>query len=384
MRRAGGENGYAMAKGKGKSKRRRRGWGQRYAAGEDVDDAAASKAKFAPRAVKLPAHRPEAPQANLDELPKAEGMVVGLFPGGAAARVGGQVLLCGIAKTFRAPEGTSALAVGDVATIALAAEHHDAAAHDKDRADGMVLARAPRRSALCRPQVTSGKHRDEYESQTIEKIIVANMDAVLIVASTREPPLRPAPIDRFLIVAERGELAPILAVSKTDLAAPDEQVLGVFRGLGVPIYPCSARTREGLEALAAAMAGKQVVLAGASGVGKSALVNALVPGAGAATREIRRKDQRGRHTTSAAVVYELPGGGLLVDTPGVREIGIHLTAAELPWYFPEFEQRMNDCRFRNCTHTHEPGCAVQAAVETGEIPARRYESYLRILDSLDG
>lgn len=380
-----GDNGNQMAKGKGKSQRRKHNWGQRYAAGENVEDVGGSRAKFAPRAVKLPAHRLAAPEENLEDLPKAEGMVVGLFPGGVIVRIDGREMLCGIAKTFRAPQGSSPLAVGDTATVALAEQHvrGSAVREDKDRTDGMVLARGPRRSALCRPQVTSGKRRDEYESETIEKVIVANMDAVLIVTSTREPLLRPGPIDRFLIVAERGELAPILAVNKIDLAGPDAEVLEVFAALGVPIHPCSALTGEGVQSLAGALAGKQVVLAGASGVGKSALVNALVPGAGAATREIRAKDHRGRHTTSAAAVYELPGGGLIVDTPGVREIGINLTAAKLPWYFPEFEQRMNDCRFRNCTHTHEPHCAVMAAVEGGEIPARRYESYLRILATLN-
>ena len=125
------------------------------------------------------------------------------------------------------------------------------------------------------------------------------------------------------------------------------------------------------------------MLAGASGVGKSTLVNALVPGAGAAVREVRAKDDRGRHTTSAATVYDLPGGGLLVDTPGIREIGIRLTAEELSWYFPEFEPLQSRCRFRNCSHTHEPACAVQAAVEAGEISPRRFESYLRILATLD-
>jgi ribosome biogenesis GTPase len=144
------------------------------------------------------------------------------------------------------------------------------------------------------------------------------------------------------------------------------------------------------------------VLAGASGTGKSALINALVPDAGAATRSIRMKDERGRHTTAAATVYDLPPlrpdagaaagpaelpigagpGGILVDTPGVREIGIAIDLEELPWYFPEFEPFLAECRFNNCTHTHEPGCALLAAVEAGRVPRRRYESYLRIRESL--
>jgi ribosome biogenesis GTPase len=117
-------------------------------------------------------------------------------------------------------------------------------------------------------------------------------------------------------------------------------------------------------------------------VGKTALINALVPGASEATGAVREADGRGRHTTSAALVYDLPGGGIIVDTPGIRELGMNLTAAELPWYFPEFEPLAPVCRFNDCTHTHEPDCAVVAAVEAGQISRRRYESYLRIMDSL--
>ncbi|MCK4602480.1 MAG: ribosome small subunit-dependent GTPase A, partial [Phycisphaerae bacterium] len=145
-----------------------------------------------------------------------------------------------------------------------------------------------------------------------------------------------------------------------------------------------AVTGQGLEDLRAALLGRRSVLAGASGVGKSTLINALVPEADAATRAIRMKDQRGRHTTSAAVVYDLPKGGVIIDTPGIRELGVGLKAGELPWYFPEFEPLSPQCKFNNCTHTHEPDCAVVRAVEEGNILPRRYESYLRILESLKG
>lgn len=382
-----------MSRKKGKSERRVQNWGRRYASGERVEDEAPSRQKTTQRKVKIPTSRLDAPQENLEFLPKGEGMIVGNFPGGVVVHmisptggapvVPGKDILCSVAKTFRAPPGSTPLTVGDHVTVALAQHSGASSQGDKVRADGMVLARGPRRSALCRPQIVSGKRHDEYEHETIEKVLVANMDAMVIVASTVQPPLRFGPVERFLIVAERGELAPILAVNKIDLAAPDEAILGVFRDMGVAIVPCSAVTGAGLEELRARLDGKQSVLAGASGVGKSTLVNAVVPGARAVTREIRAKDDRGRHTTSAASVYELPGGGLLVDTPGVREIGLHVTAEELPWYFPEFEPFLPRCKFRDCTHTHEPDCAVQAAVEEGAIPARRYESYLRILESLE-
>jgi len=209
------------------------------------------------------------------------------------------------------------------------------------------------------------------------------MEVLPIVASTQQPPLRHGVIDRFLIIAERGELTPVLVINKIDLGQPDEQVLADFESLGVDIILCSAVTGEGLEELTKQLVGKRSVLAGASGVGKSTLINAIVPGADAATREVRAKDNRGRHMTSAAAVYELPAGGMLVDTPGIRELGIGLGPNELPWYFPQFEPFATQCKFNDCTHTHEPDCGIVAAVEAGEIAPTRYESYLRILDTLD-
>jgi ribosome biogenesis GTPase len=393
-----------VARRKGKSRRRIKNLQQRLLAGENLEDAAGPRQRLTQRKVKLPPQRLAAPDQfgkHLEDLPKVEGMVVGHFPGGVIVRAEAdrRELLCGVAKTFRAPPATSALAVGDTVTAAVmpaapapgpgeAGAPPDGSrgparlADDRDRADGMVLSRRPRRTALSRPQPRSGKRLDPYGPEVFEKVIVANVDVLLVVASTRQPPLRRGLIDRYLIIAERGELAAVLVINKIDLAAPDAQVLAEIAELGVATHLCSARTGEGLDALAAAVRQKRSVVAGASGAGKSTLINALVPGADAATRAVRMRDQRGRHRTTAAAVYDLPGGGTIVDTPGIRELGIHLGAAELPWYFAEFEPLAARCRFRNCTHTHEPDCAVRAAVEAGQILPRRYHSYLRILESL--
>ena len=380
-----------MARGKGKSRRRIKHWHQRYVASEDHDERAAGRQKLSREAVKIPAYRLEAPDEGLDDLPKREGVVAGFFPGGAIVRAGADELLCGIAKTYRAAQATSPLAVGDVVTVALTRpDHADGRLDDdRDRADGMVLSRRPRSSALVRPQPRSAKRQDPYGPEPAEKVLVANMDVLLIVASTRQPTLRRGLIDRYLIVAERGELQPLLAVNKVDLARPEPDMLADVQAIGLRVVLCSALTGEGLDALAAELAGRRTVLAGPSGTGKSTLINAIVPGAGARTRPVRMKDERGRHTTSAAVIYDLPArdaaGGqpsLLVDTPGIRELGVSLTAAELPWYFPEFEALAPQCRFNDCTHTHEPDCAVRAALEAGRILPRRYEGYLRILATL--
>ena len=384
-----------MAKHKGKSKRRIKDWHLRYRSGEAESSTDAHRGKLSQRAVKLPPsrlsedgqHSEVNSEVNVEGMPQAEGMVVGLIPPGAVVRVGADELLCGIAKAFRAPEAATALAVGDDVTIALTRpQHADAVESDRDRADGMILSRQPRETALARPRPRSGKRRDRYDDETFDQVIAANMDVLLIVASAREPPLRHGLIDRYLIIAERGELTPILVVNKIDLGwrndAGVEAVLSDFKALEIEILTASALTGEGLEALQAALTGKRSVLAGASGVGKTTLINAMIPDTNAATRTVRGKDKRGRHTTSAAVVYELPGGGMIVDTPGIRELGMMLDADELPWYFPEIEQIAPDCRFNDCTHTHEPNCAVLSAVERGQMPRRRYVSYLRLLETL--
>ena len=373
-----------MAAKKGKSEQRIKDWQQRYHQREEYEDQTAPRQRTKHHEVKLPPRELSAGAEGLDDLPRAEGMVIGQFPGGAIVLVGTDRLLCAIAGTFRPPQGASALAVGDVVTVAIArsAQSDGDRQADKDRADAVILARQPRRTVLSRPRPRSRKRNDPYQTEMFEKVIAANMDVLLIVASTRQPPLRHGLIDRCLIIAERGELAPLLAVNKVDLGRPSEAVLESFRRLELEIVLCSAVTGEGIDELRRRLGGRRGVLAGASGVGKSTLINALVPGAQAATQEVRAKDERGRHTTSSAEVYDLPGGGMLVDTPGLRELGIALDAAELPWFFPEFEQLAGQCRFHNCTHTHEPAYAVIQAAAEGRILPRRYESYLNILQTL--
>ncbi len=343
-----------------------------------------SKQKFAPPSVKLPAHRLESPTGSLDNLPKREGMVVGLFARGALVQCEDDRLVCGIAKTFRAPATSSALAVGDDVTVALTEPQHASGQQDDMvRADGMILARKPRRTSLARPQPVSGKHQDKYTTEVFEKVLAANMDIILIVASTRQPPLRHGLIDRLMIIAERGDMLPLLAINKIDLGAADKRVVEDFEELGLKIFCCSAATGEGIEPLAQTLRAKRVVLTGQSGVGKSSLVNAMIPSAHATTRSVRAKDKRGRHTTSATSIYHFEGGGMIVDTPGVREAGINLSPAELPWFFPEFEPFAAQCKFRDCTHTHEPNCKVIEAVDNGLIKPRRYDSYVKILQTLE-
>jgi ribosome biogenesis GTPase len=371
-------------KNKGKAKRRIKNF--------DADrptrqlDQLASRQSLTGRAVKIPAQRLDAPQDHLDELPKVEGMVTGRYPGGVMVRLPDkQELLCAIAKTFRAPEGATPLTIGDDVTVALTRDEHtdEASLRDKDRSDGFIIARVPRRTLLARPQPVSAKRQDDYDLPRPLKVIAANMDTLMIIAAVRKPRLSLGLIDRFLITAERGDLDALLVINKIDLAEPDDELLAGFAEREITPLLCSAETGAGLEELAQALSTRRAILAGASGVGKTTLINGLIPDTNALTRTIRKKDNRGRHTTSAAVIYDLPCGGMLVDTPGIRELAMDIPAEELPWYFPEFEPYLGLCKFNNCTHTHEPNCAVIEAIDAGEIPLKRFESYLRILESLD-
>jgi ribosome biogenesis GTPase len=387
---------------KGKSQQRQKAW-RDYLHDED---APVSRQKST-KAVKLPPWRQATIDANIQDLPRVEGMVVGLFPSGVMVRVTGEQLLCGIAGTFRPPgagpddpaPASTALAVGDEVTVALTNAVSSAGDRpDKLRADGMIIARRVRRTVLARPMPRSAKRNDPYADERLGKVVAANMDQLVVVMAVRQPALSKMLIDRFLIIAEKGEMASLIVINKIDLAAPDEALLNDLRSLGAETLLASATTGVGIDLLRQRLAGKRSILAGPSGVGKSTLINALIPGSDAAVGAIRMKDRRGRHTTAASKISTMPppdvqppgdGGGdqgaspgVLVDTPGIRELGVDMGSAELPWYFPEFEAFAPQCKFRDCTHTHEPHCAVVSAVAEGKIKPQRYESYLRILQTI--
>jgi ribosome biogenesis GTPase len=243
-----------------------------------------------------------------------------------------------------------------------------------------VSRRLPRASRLSRPDPFL-PHR--------ERVLVANLDLGVVVASLRQPPLSTGLLDRFLVALRHGGVTAALAINKVDLAGEEEldealALLAPYRELGVPLALCSARTGQGLDTLRGWIAGRAVAFVGHSGVGKSSLLNALLPAAGAAVGEVSARHGKGRHTTSRATVYSLPDGARVVDTPGVREFGLwRLAPHELAVYFDEFDAFAPACRFSDCTHVHEPGCAVRAAAESSAISAERFATYLRILASFE-
>jgi ribosome biogenesis GTPase len=367
---------------KGKAQRRVKDWNSRFRKEAPGEFDTPEWETLLPQRVKIPAWRDAAQQAEAAGQ-RTVGMVMGLFPGGVFVQTSQGRLQCGLAGTFRPPKGSSALVVGDEVALALALDYSGDPDIHKQRADGFILSRQPRRTLLSRPTPISGKLRDQYDRENFEKVVAANMDVLLIVASARQPAVPAALIDRFCVIAERGEMKPAIVYNKIDLAQPEADLVAELTAGGLPLFFCSAKTGQGLSELLDWAKDKRIVLAGPSGVGKSSLINALVPGAQVTVGEIRMKDQRGRHVTSTVTVYQLAGGGVLVDTPGVRELALGISQAELPAFFPEIAALAGQCRFNNCSHTHEPVCAVRAAVESGGISPRRYESYLRMFDTIE-
>lgn len=211
--------------------------------------------------------------------------------------------------------------------------------------------------------------------------IAANVDQVLIISSIREPMIKPHLIDRYLVAAHAGDLNAVICVNKIDLDEDDEvqEVVDRYTCLGYTALGVSALTGEGIDALRSVMRDKVTLLAGQSGVGKSSLLNAMQPGLNLKTGHVSTTSDKGRHITTTAIWLKLDMGGAAIDTPGIRALDVAMVPLnELEMHFVEFVDRLAHCKYPNCVHIHEDGCAVIAAVENGEIDPSRYESYMEL------
>uniref|UniRef100_UPI003AF750D7 ribosome small subunit-dependent GTPase A n=1 Tax=Alistipes shahii TaxID=328814 RepID=UPI003AF750D7 len=214
-------------------------------------------------------------------------------------------------------------------------------------------------------------------------IIAANVDQALLMASLRSPETPTEFVDRFLVTCEAYKVPVTILLSKLDLqdAEAVAEFRAVYEGAGYRVLEVSVREGRGVEEVRELLAGRTTLVSGNSGVGKSTLIQAIDPSLDIRTGEISESHHKGRHTTTFSTMYPLAGGGAVIDTPGIKGFGlIDIDEAELWHYFPEMMRVAPACRFYNCTHTHEPGCAVVEAVERGQIAYPRYESYLKILD----
>ena len=215
-------------------------------------------------------------------------------------------------------------------------------------------------------------------------IIAANVDQALLMASLRSPETPTEFVDRFLVTCEAYKVPVTILLSKLDLqdAEAVAEFRAVYEGAGYRVLEVSVREGRGVEEVRELLAGRTTLVSGNSGVGKSTLIQAIDPSLDIRTGEISESHHKGRHTTTFSTMYPLAGGGAVIDTPGIKGFGlIDIDEAELWHYFPEMMRVAPACRFYNCTHTHEPGCAVTEAVKAGEIAWPRYESYLKTSDS---
>lgn len=245
---------------------------------------------------------------------------------------------------------------------------------ETETGNDVVIAIEKRRNVLTRPDLRGRP-----------KPIAANIDQLVIV-SAHLPVPNWEMVDRYLVAAELLPADALIVLNKCDLADEhpvDEAILAEYRGLGYCVLEVSSKQEHGLDALLEALNGKTSILVGLSGVGKSSLIKALLPAHDIRIGEISEYSSKGKHTTTSATLYHLPDGGQLIDSPGVRDFALGtVTPVQLASGFREITERAGECRFHNCTHVVEPGCAVKAAVESGEISQRRYSNYRNILAAL--
>jgi ribosome biogenesis GTPase len=282
-----------------------------------------------------------------------------------------QARIKGVFKIDEDITSTNPIAVGDIVEVEQ---------EEKDAANAIITDIAPRRNYIVR----SSPHKKSHKH-----IVAANLDQALLVCTIKEPRTSRGFIDRFLVTAAAYHIPAILVFNKKDLLKEKDrekflEIADVYTDIGYPVLIISAVKGEGITEVKALLQGKVTLMSGHSGVGKSSLINQLLPGMQLRTKEVSGWSGKGLHTTTFAEMLDLPGGGQIIDTPGLREFGIiDIPKTELSHYFLEMQPYITQCQFNNCLHINEPGCAVKAAVEEGEIDAERYISYATILETIE-
>ena len=291
-----------------------------------------------------------------------QGLVVRSTAGFVDVLVDDEVIRCRIrGRLKKEPRDTDLCVIGDQVIVA----HANEQAH-------VVIEVLPRRSRFSR--------RQPGRRQGKEDVLVANLDQLLVNFSYGRPLFNARLLDRFLVIAEHQQIHPIIVMNKADLERPgDSSWQKTYESIGYPVLRLSAGTGEGIHTLREVLRGKISAFVGPSGVGKSSLINQILPGLDLGIASVSDHHGKGRHMTRVASLYALPDQGFLADTPGIRELGTWaLPVDQLDRCFPELTRYRTECAFRSCTHTHEPQCAVIDAVHQGAIDRDRYESYVRL------
>jgi len=286
---------------------------------------------------------------------------------------GGEPVVCQIRGRLKQErQRTDIAAVGDRVTYSVNPD-----------GTGLIQSVAERVSVLSRTRPAGGENRNLDTER--EQVLVANPDQVIFVFSVRNPAFSPRKLDRFLIVAEMNQLPAIICANKVDLVDPAEarEMFRLYEAIGYPVIHTSTLTGEGIDALRELLRGRISVLAGSSGVGKSSLLNAVQAGLGLRVKEVSDATGKGLHTTRHVELIPLDIGGYVADTPGIRSLALFdLEPEELDAYYREIAPLVEHCAFSDCTHTHEPNCAVRAAVADGRVSLERYDSYLRLREEM--
>jgi len=265
---------------------------------------------------------------------------------------------------------TNPIAVGDVVDFEL----------EPELTTALITHLHPRKNYIIRKSINLSKQA---------QVIAANIDQACLVVTLASPRTSLGFIDRFLVTAEAYSIPTVLIFNKLDIYNADGMQLlansmALYQKIGYPCYAVSALNGDNLAAVTALLKDKTTLLSGHSGVGKSSLINKILPDIALRTSEISESSDKGKHTTTFAEMFYLPFGGKLIDTPGIRELGIvDIEKEELSHFFPEMRQRLNTCKYHNCVHINEPGCAILAALQNGEIETSRYDSYLSIYSGND-
>lgn len=292
-------------------------------------------------------------------------------------RLRGRLRLAGVRTTNPLTVGDNVIFSPESATGDLEGSDNDNEGNEHTP-HGVITALEPRRNYIIRRSTNLSKEAH---------IIASNIDHLFLVTTLDFPPVSPEFLDRFLVTAQMYNVPVVIVLTKCDLFEGEafrefiDRFAATYRAAGYEVIECSGLTGKGTDRIKELASEGVSLFAGNSGVGKSTLINAIAPHVNARVGDISSSHFKGRHTTTFSEMFKLPGGGYIIDTPGIKGFGlIDIRPEEVGRYMPDLFALSHECRFNNCTHTHEPGCAVKAAVESGELSAERYNSYLKMVE----